>query len=267
MTLGYDGTLCSLSVWRPDQPLVPKERLTRPHAKVFADPPLTEGTNFVDRSMLLDPFVDADDIDWKDNPFERAEQENIESPDELLAMIQFESSPWLQEQLRVPCREFISNFSTSVRKDPARVEPMTIDVDRTKWAAPRNRLSPRRHSKEKQRAIRSQVDALLRLGVIKESRVTEWSQVHLAFYARLCSAQPCYVRFGRLAHSEHLVDDLEDRVVETESVWSFGLHYRISSDTLASGLSAPDCLYYGTGIIPVDSGSHGTERSWPLLST
>ena len=26
-------------------------------------------------------------IDWKDNPFERAEQENIESPDELLAMI------------------------------------------------------------------------------------------------------------------------------------------------------------------------------------
>ena len=48
--------------------------LVRPHAKVFADPPQTEGTNLVDRSMLLDPFVDADDIDWKDNPFERAEQ-------------------------------------------------------------------------------------------------------------------------------------------------------------------------------------------------
>ena len=53
-----------------------------------------------------------------------------------------------------------------MRKDPARVEPMTIDVDRAKWAAPRNRLPPRRHSEEKQRAIRSQVDALLRLGVI-----------------------------------------------------------------------------------------------------
>ena len=56
---------------------------------------------------------------------------------------------------------------------------MTIDVDRAKWAASRNRLPPRRHSEEKQRAIRSQVDALLRLGVIEESRTTEWSQVHL----------------------------------------------------------------------------------------
>ena len=69
MTLGYDGTLCSLSVWRPDQLLVPKERLTRPHAKVFADPPLTEGTNLVDKSKLLDSFIEADDIDWKDNSF------------------------------------------------------------------------------------------------------------------------------------------------------------------------------------------------------
>ena len=137
VTLGYDGTLCSLSVWRPDQLLVPKERLTRPHAKVFADPPLTEGTNLVDKSKLLDPFVDADDIDWKDNPFESA-------------MIQFESSPWLQEQLRVLCREFISIFSTSVRKDPARVEPITIDVDRAKWAAPKNRLPLRCHSEEKE---------------------------------------------------------------------------------------------------------------------
>ena len=116
---------------------------------MFADPPLTEGTNLVDRSRLLDPFVDADDIDWKDNPFQRAEQVNLESPDELLAMIQFEGSPWLQEQLKVLCREFISIFSTSVRKDPARVEPMTIDVDRAKWAALRNRLPLRCHSEEK----------------------------------------------------------------------------------------------------------------------
>ena len=143
MTLGYDGTLCSLSVWRPDQLLVPKECLTRPHAKVFVDPPWTEGTNLVDRSKLLDPFVDADDTNWKDK------QANPELPDELLAMIQFEGSPWLQEQLRVLCREFMSIFSTSVRKDPARVEPMTIDAVRAKWAAPRNRLPPRRHSEEK----------------------------------------------------------------------------------------------------------------------
>ena len=71
---------------------------------VCRPPPLTEGTNLVDRSRLLDPFVDADDIEWKDNLFERAEQENKESPDELLAMIQFEGSPRLQEKLMVLCR-------------------------------------------------------------------------------------------------------------------------------------------------------------------
>ena len=67
-----------------------------------------------------------------------------------------------------------------MRKDPARVEPMTIDVDRAKWAAPRNRLPPRRHSEEKRElSAVPQSYPLLRLGVIKKSRATEWSQVHL----------------------------------------------------------------------------------------
>ncbi len=48
-----------------------------------------------------------------------------------------------------------------------------------KWRLPCNRQPPRRHSEEKQKEIRKQVDALLKLGVIKESKATEWSQVHL----------------------------------------------------------------------------------------
>ena len=50
--------------------------------------------------------------------------------------------------------------------------------------------------------------------------------------------QPCYERFGRLAHSEHSADDLEDRVVEAEGAWSFGLHCRISSDPLTAFITA-----------------------------
>ena len=38
-----------------------------------------------------------------------------------------------------------------------------------------------------------------------------------------------------MAHSEYSLDDLKDLVHETESVWSFGLHWRISSDAPASG--------------------------------
>ncbi len=63
--------------------------------------------------------------------------------------------------------------------EPVAVEPMKIVIDEDKWRLPWNRHPPRKHSEEKQKEIRKQVDALLRLGVIKESKATEWSQVHL----------------------------------------------------------------------------------------
>ena len=56
---------------------------------------------------------------------------------------------------------------------------MVIDVDRARWELPRNRLPQRHHSTEKQASIRAQVDSLLALGVIEESRAAHWSQVHL----------------------------------------------------------------------------------------
>ena len=55
---------------------------------------------------------------------------------------------------------------------------MVIEVDRAKWELPSNRLPQRHYSKEKQSAIRTQVDDLLKLGVIEESRATHWSQIH-----------------------------------------------------------------------------------------
>ena len=101
------------------------------------------------------------------NAFDRPHRAEPESPDELLAMIQFEGTPALQGALRSLCREFIDIFSTAVRPLPARVKPMVIEVDRAKWELPSNRLPQRHHSAEKQAAIRTQVDALLKLGVIK----------------------------------------------------------------------------------------------------
>jgi len=73
----------------------------------------------------------------------------------------------------------IDVFATKVRREPAAVEPMKIVIDEDKWRLPCNRAPPRKHSEEKQKEIRKQVDALLELGVIKESQATEWSQVHL----------------------------------------------------------------------------------------
>ena len=68
---------------RPDRPLVPSERRRRPHADAFADE-----CTLIDKSQLLDPIADDDDIDWKIDPFEmRPDSANPETPDEIIAMI------------------------------------------------------------------------------------------------------------------------------------------------------------------------------------
>ena len=71
-------------------------------------------------------------------------------------------------------REFIGVLATKVRREPVAVEPMKIVVDEDKWRLPCNRTPPLKHSEEKQSEIRRQVDALLELGVIKESQTTEY---------------------------------------------------------------------------------------------
>ena len=65
----------------------------------------------IDKSELLDSVADNDDIEWPHSPFEiRPDSASPESPDELLAIIQFAGSPGLQEKLRGLCREFIRHI-------------------------------------------------------------------------------------------------------------------------------------------------------------
>ena len=127
------------------------------------------------KCQLLDLIADDDDIDWNTDSSEmRPDRVNPETPVEIIAMIKVSGSPWLQEQLRIHCRELINIFSTSVRSLPAQVDPMVIEIDRTMWEAPCNRLSPRHHPAEKQLAIRMQINKLLELGVIKESQASTY---------------------------------------------------------------------------------------------
>jgi hypothetical protein len=62
---------------------------------------------------------------------------------------------------------------------------MVIEIDRTKWEAPRNRLFPRHHSAEKQLAIRMQINKLLELGVIKELQASTYGRWSIATDPRL----------------------------------------------------------------------------------
>jgi hypothetical protein len=67
------------------------------------------------------------------NAFDYREDHNTETPEELLAMIRFEGTVGFQAKLRKLCEEYIDVFS-------AKVEPMSIVVDRGKWEVSRNRL-------------------------------------------------------------------------------------------------------------------------------
>ena len=91
-----------------------------------------------------------------------------------MSKITFKGSPQLQTRLKALVLEFIDVFATKVRREPAAVEPMKIVIDKDKRRLPCNRAPPRRHSEEKQKETRKQVDALLKLGVIKESQASEW---------------------------------------------------------------------------------------------
>ena len=76
--------------------------------------------HLIAKSEVLGTLEDDDDIEWKPNPFDiLLDDVKLETPDELLAMIQFDGSPEFREKLRELCREFIDVFSTSVRRRPA----------------------------------------------------------------------------------------------------------------------------------------------------
>jgi hypothetical protein len=166
--MGYDNTLCSLA----RRPYTPRPREIRDQSPISEE-------ELVKKRDIFNPLEDDDDIDWKHNPFDvDFIDDERESPEHLMSKITFKGSPQLQTRLRALVREFIDVFASKVRREPAAVEPMKIVIDEDKWRLPCNRQPPRRHSEEKQKEIRKQVDALLKLGVIKESKATEWSQVH-----------------------------------------------------------------------------------------
>ena len=48
--------------------------------------------------------------------------------------------------MRALCREFIDIFDAAVHPLPAKVDAMVIEIDRSKWELPQNRLPQRSHS-------------------------------------------------------------------------------------------------------------------------
>ena len=88
----------------------------------------------------------------------------------------------LDRKLEEACREFSDIFSTELRKEPADIPPMKIELKEfddqvERWDIPRNRAPARMQSTAKQNDLRKQIDAMLDRNVIKASDATAYSQV------------------------------------------------------------------------------------------
>ena len=70
-------------------------------------------------------------------------------------------------------------FSLQLNPKPAKIKPFTLEVDDTKWQAPKNNSAPRPQSIPDQLELQSQIKELLSKGVITESQEVYNSQVHL----------------------------------------------------------------------------------------
>lgn len=66
-------------------------------------------------------------------------------------------------------------FSSTVRSEPAAVEPFELQVDKTLWEVPANRLGARKMDKVKAYEIRKQIQKLEEIGVIRPSEQGHYS--------------------------------------------------------------------------------------------
>lgn len=98
--------------------------------------------------------------------------------EEELPVIQ--GSSRLCRLLRRLIRRFKHIFSRTVRKTPAKVKPMTFEIDQEKWNSVLKEKTVRRHSRLKTEEIRRQLKLMEELGVIERSDYPKYSQVLLA---------------------------------------------------------------------------------------
>jgi len=114
-------------------------------------------------------------VSWIDG---QAEENKLNAiPTNMYGTIEF------QNQLKELCTEYKDIFSRSLRREPARVPPMEIDMEPEKAIAwktdAKNRLPPRLMSTVKEQEIRKQVEAMVQSAVVAPAEQAYYSQVLL----------------------------------------------------------------------------------------
>ena len=111
---------------------------------------------------------------------ENAKSDSHMATEDILNMITFcEDDTELASKLRQLCRNYIDIFQTGLKPIPAKVSPMELRVDTTKWEQPTNRGPPRKLGPLREAEVNKQINEMLTAGVIEHSQASEYSQVML----------------------------------------------------------------------------------------
>ena len=84
---------------------------------------------------------------------------------------------YLQAKIRSLCLDFVDIFSNELPSAPARISPLDLVVDDSKWQTPRNRAPPRPQSASNHADIVRQIKVLEEQGIIEKSQSAYYSQV------------------------------------------------------------------------------------------
>jgi hypothetical protein len=127
-------------------------------------------TNF----SAISPF-EADGLtDLRDKDLEAIPTEKLRAIDESappeLPNLQHLRDPQSEKLFRDLCNEYQDLFRSTVNSIEAKVKPFSLKVDQQSWETRGNRSPPRRLDSTREAELRKQIDLLLRLGVIRESR-------------------------------------------------------------------------------------------------
>lgn len=86
-------------------------------------------------------------------------------------------SEYLKQELAKLVKEFSDVFSTTVPSTPSKLNPLILEVDKTKWCVKANQGPPRLQSFQKEQEIIKQIEKYLELNVITKSNANYYSQI------------------------------------------------------------------------------------------
>ena len=137
----------------------------------------TKFNKIIHKSDLLDE-------EFRDN-YEDDIYENIDmpsytnNPTQEIDQIKYQYTERFNSKAKQLVLEFRDQFSTRLSTEPARIDPMIIEVDTSKWQVKANQGPPRVQTLVKENFIIKTINEYLEWGVIEESNAPYYSQLHL----------------------------------------------------------------------------------------